>query len=191
MPAKRLIETDRLWIRQWMPSDLRPFCALNTDPVAMKYFPATLTEEESRIQMNLFQNHIDQKGYGFFALERKDTGEFIGFTGLWHPSFTAPFTPCTEIGWRLLPHHWQQGFATEAAKASLQFGFMQLGLSEIVSFTSVHNFKSEQVMQKIGMQKSGMFHHPKISPGHFLEKHVLYQISKEKWHENTTDIRHQ
>jgi [ribosomal protein S5]-alanine N-acetyltransferase len=191
MSVKRWIETERLWIRQWVPTDLAPFSELNADPVAMEYFPATLTGEQSRDQMNTLQNHIEQKGYGFFALEKKDTGQFIGFTGLWHPSFSAFFTPCTEIGWRLLQQHWHQGFASEAAMACLQFGFTQLGLSEIVSFTSIHNHRSERVMQKIGMQKTGFFNHPKLSPGHYLEKHVLYQISKEKWHENTTGIRHQ
>ncbi|MDE3252735.1 MAG: GNAT family N-acetyltransferase [Bacteroidota bacterium] len=189
MSVKPMIETERLWIRQWITADLAPFCRLNGDPVAMEFFPATLTEEQSRDQMNRIRQHINQKGYGFFALERKDTGEFIGFTGLWHPSFTASFTPCTEIGWRILPQHWNQGFATEAAKACLQFGFTRLDLSEIVSFTSVHNHRSEKVMQKIGMQKTLEFNHPKIAPGHYLEKHVLYQISKEKWNENTIDIR--
>lgn len=191
MTARLFIETERLLIRQWIAADLAPFCELNRDPVAMEFFPATLTDEQSRDLMNKIRNHIDQKGYGFFALERKDTGEFIGFTGLWHPSFTAFFTPCTEIGWRLLQDHWHQGFASEAAKACLQFGFTRLGLPEIVSFTSEHNHRSEQVMQKIGMEKTGTFDHPGIAPGYFLEKHVLYQISKEKWNENTTHIRHQ
>lgn len=191
MSAKIFIETERLLIRQWKPADYAPFCSLNGDPVTMEFFPNLFTTEQSRIQMNTIRDHIDQNGYGFFALERKDTHAFIGFTGLWHPGFSAYFTPCTEIGWRLLQEHWQQGFATEAAKACLQFGFTNLDLSEIFSFTSEHNHRSEQVMQKIGMQKTGEFNHPKLTPGHFLEKHVLYQISKEKWHENTTDIRHQ
>lgn len=119
---------------------------------------------------------MEQYGYGFFAVERKDNGEFIGFTGLTHPGFEAEFTPCVEIGWRLSKQNWGQGFATEAAMACLKFGFQELGLNEIYSFTSVHNLRSEQVMKKIGMIKEGYFEHPLMDDGHFLKQHVLYKI---------------
>ncbi len=157
----------------------------------MEFLPAIQTTEQSRAMMETIRKNIDQNGYGLFALQRKDTGTFIGYTGFSHPSFTSYFTPCTEIGWRLHRLHWQQGFATEAAKGCLRFGFATLGLTEILSFTSVHNKRSERVMQNIGMRKTGEFNHPKLAPGHFLEKHVLYQLSKEEWNENTTDIRYQ
>ena len=125
-------------------------------------------------QIQRITKHITEYGYGFFALERKDNGRFIGFTGLSHPGFEAEFTPCVEIGWRLRKENWGEGFATEAAKACLEFGFDSLDLDELYAFTAVQNKPSEKVMQRIGMVKKGYFNHPSINDGSDLKKHVLY-----------------
>ena len=172
------IETERLFLRQWQPSDHESYIAMNLDKEVMEFFPTTLIEEESISHITRTRNHIEEKGYGLFALERKDTNAFIGFTGFSHPKFEADFTPCTEIGWRIAKEYWNLGFATEAAKACLVFGFKKLSLEEIYSFTSVHNKKSEQVMKKIGMKKTGEFNHPLLAQGHYLQKHVLYKIKQ-------------
>jgi len=171
------IETPRLILRQWQLSDHEPYIALNQDADVMEFFPATSTRDETLAQIGRFTDHIEQYGYGFFAVERKDNHEFIGFTGLSHPRFESYFTPCVEIGWRLSKANWNHGFATEAAKACLEYGFDTLGLDEIYSFTSVHNVRSEQVMIKIGMVKQGEFEHPSIAEGHFLRRHVLYKAN--------------
>src|SRR5271154_6121044 len=105
----------------------------------MKYFPSTLTHLESIATIERIEAHYAQYGYGLFAVERKDNNQFIGYTGLWHPTFESFFTPCIEIGWRLSKANWNQGFAQEAARASLKHGFDDLKLPEIYSFTSVHN----------------------------------------------------
>ena len=170
------IETERLILRQWQPSDTVTYGAMNTDQYVMEFFPSILTAEESISHINRMSIHLEERGYGLFAIERKDNHAFIGFTGLWHPTFEASFTPCTEIGWRISKENWNQGFATEAAKACLVFGFEQLSLKEIYSFTSIHNKRSELVMKKIGMQKTGEFDHPNLEKGHFLQKHILYKI---------------
>ncbi len=172
------IETERLYLRQWQPSDTETYVAMNADKEVMEFFPSTLTAEESITHINRMTNHIAEHGYGLFAMERKDNNAFIGFTGLWHPKFEAFFTPCSEIGWRIKKENWNQGFATEAAKACLSFGFEQLKLKEIFSFTSIHNKRSEQVMKKTGMQKIGEFDHPSLSNGHYLQKHILYKTKK-------------
>jgi RimJ/RimL family protein N-acetyltransferase len=172
------IETPRLLLRNWLPVDYEPYIALNADGEVMKFFPSVKTSEETLEQIQRLQGHIDQYGYGFFAVERKDNGRFIGFTGLAHPGFEAEFTPCVEVGWRLSKENWGQGFATEAAVACLDFGFSQLALDEIYSFTAVPNIRSEKVMQKIGMHKAGYFDHPMIAEGHWLRKHVLYKSSR-------------
>ncbi len=172
------IETPRLILRKWQDTDLEPYCQLNMDEDVMEFFPSTSTHEDSLAQVERVSTHINQFGYGFFAVERKDNQQFIGFTGLSHPRFEADFTPCVEIGWRLSKANWGQGFATEAAKACLQFGFNIPGIDEIYSFTSVHNKRSEQVMIKIGMEKTGTFEHPLLAQGHILGEHVLYKIVK-------------
>jgi RimJ/RimL family protein N-acetyltransferase len=141
----------------------------------MEFFPSIKTKKETLAQIERFTQHIIRYGYGFFAVERKDNRQFIGFTGLSNPGFESYFTPCVEIGWRLSKSHWGQGFATEAAEACLEYGFNTLGIKEIYSFTSVHNVRSEQVMIKTGMVKQGFFEHPQIEEGHFLKQHVLYK----------------
>ncbi len=171
------IETPQLIIRQWKASDYEPYIALNQDSDVMKFFPAVSTRDETLAQIEQFTNHIEQYGYGFFAVERKDNHEFIGFTGLSHPRFESYFTPCVETGWRLSKPNWNLGFATEAAKGCLEYGFDAIGLGEIYSFTSVHNKRSERVMLKIGMVKVGEFEHPLIAEGHLLRRHVLYKAN--------------
>jgi [ribosomal protein S5]-alanine N-acetyltransferase len=171
------IETPRLILRQWTEADHEPFIQLNLDRAVMEFFPYTLTRDESIGQIARITTHIDQYGYGLFAVERKDNRQFIGFTGLSHAQFESYFTPCVEIGWRLSKENWNHGFATEAAKACLKLGLHTLELSGIYSFTSIHNLRSEQVMVKIGMRKIGLFEHPMIKEGHFLKKHVLYKTN--------------
>ena len=176
MNAKIFIETERLYLRQWQPGDEVMYIEMNQDNEVMDFFPSTLTAEQSLQHIGRITEHIDNFGYGLFAVEKKDDHSFIGFTGFSHPAFKADFTPCTEIGWRLARAYWNQGFATEAAKACLLFGFAKLSLKEIYSFTAVHNIRSEKVIKKIGMQKTGEFEHPLLEEGHRLKKHVLYKI---------------
>ena len=116
-------------------------------------------------------------------MERLDTGGFIGFTGLSAPSFEAPFTPAVEVGWRLAPDAWGNGFATEAAEAALRFGFETIGLDEIVSFTVPANVRSRAVMERLGMTHdlADDFDHPRFPEGHRLRRHVLYRLDRATW----------
>ncbi|MFY8005313.1 MAG: GNAT family N-acetyltransferase [Chitinophagaceae bacterium] len=173
-----VIATPRLFLRKWRTTDVSIYIEMNQNKEVMQFFPGFYTKEETMQQLQRTQETMQTHGYGLYALERRDTGEFIGFTGFAHPRFQSHFTPCVEIGWRIHQQHWQLGFATEAAKACLQYGFNELGFSTVYSFTSIHNLPSERVMQKIGMQKQGFFNHPFLADGHKLQLHVLYKISK-------------
>lgn len=177
------LESARLILRQWRDDDLTEFAALCADEQVMRYFPALLTRLESAALIGRIRGHFNEYGFGLWALERKDTGAFIGFTGLGHVSFEAPFTPAVEIGWRLARRHWGLGFASEAAWTSLRAAFSQLGLDEVVSFTAQTNEPSKKVMQAIGMQRDpfGDFDHPRLPPGHELERQVLYRINRDQW----------
>lgn len=179
-----MIETPRLILRRWRPEDLEPYAALNADPEVMRYFPATLSLEETRANLKLIEEKFEKQGFSFFATELKSTGEMIGFVGLNIPGFEAHFTPCVEIGWRLARKHWGQGYATEGALASLRYGFETLGLGEIVSFTAVQNAPSRRVMEKIGMRQDpgGDFDHPRVPEGHPLRRHVLYRLTPRQTH---------
>lgn len=177
------LTTDRLLLRQWRESDREPFAAMNADPAVMEHFPALQTREQSDALIDRNRPAIEERGWGLWALEVRDTGEFIGFTGLSVPSFEAHFMPAVEIGWRLIKGAWGNGYATEAARASLAYGFGPAGLDEIVSFTTTTNLPSQRVMQRIGMthDDAGDFDHVRLPAGHRLQRHVLYRISRAQW----------
>ncbi len=172
------LESYRLLLCKWKAEDRDPFAALNADERVMRYFPSLLTHAESEAMLERNTAHFARHGFGLWAAELKATGEFAGFIGLSVPQFDAHFMPCVEIGWRLAARFWSQGLATDGAQAVLRFGFEELGLEEIVSFTAVENRASRRVMEKIGMVRDadGDFDHPSLPEGHALRRHVLYRI---------------
>lgn len=175
------IETSRLLLRGWRDADREPFARITADPRVMEFFPAPLTRAESDAMVDRAQANLVRDGFTLFAAELRRTGEFIGFIGLSRPGFEAHFTPCVEIGWRLAAGHWNQGFATEGARAVLRFGFVEVGLEEIVSFTVPANLPSRRVMEKLGMthRPDDDFDHPRLPAGHPLRRHVLYRLRRE------------
>lgn len=177
------LESARLLMRQWRDEDLPAFAAMCADPQVMRYFPARLSRLESAALIGRIRGHFAEYGFGLWALERKDTGEFIGLTGLMHVGFDAPFVPAVEIGWRLAREHWGLGFASEAAWTALRCAFDRLALDQVVAFTTHSNLPSQKVMQAIGMHPDplGDFEHPRLEPGDALRPHVLYRISREQW----------
>jgi ribosomal-protein-alanine N-acetyltransferase len=172
MPA-----TERLILRAWRDEDVAPFAALNGDQTAMRFMPSVMTVEETRAMVERIQAHFDAHGFGLWAVEALGVAPFIGFVGLNTPTFEAHFTPCVEIGWRLAPAFWGKGYATEAAAAALRFGFDNLNLDQIVSFTVPANKPSWSVMERIGMARDPAedFDHPRLAEGHPLRRHILYR----------------
>ena len=176
------LESDRLRLRQWQAADLPAFAEKGADPVVMEHFPARLDRERSDALALRFKAMIDDRGWGVWALERKAGGEFIGFVGLNIPSDELPFSPCVEIAWRLAQGYWHQGYASEAARVALRFGFVELDLEEIVAFTSLGNLRSQAVMARLGMRRSPEnFQHPALPEGHPLREHCLYRLARGEW----------
>lgn len=177
---KNFIETERLILRQWKESDRDVFAELNGSHENMAFFPRPFTREESDAFIDKTISLINQNGFGLFAVEIKETSEFIGFTGLNRPTYQTHFTPCVEIGWRIHQRFWGKGYATEAALGVLDFAFQELKLEEVVSFTSHLNIPSIKVMERIGMihDPKGDFNHPNVEEGHKLRPHTLYRIKK-------------
>jgi len=124
------------------------------------------------------QSFIEERGWGPWAVELKDTREFVGMVGLYIPSKELPFSPCVEVLWRLAFDHWGKGYATEAAKEALRIGFEVLELPEIVSFAVVHNRRSRAVMKRLGMRESGTFEHPSLPPDSNLRLHCVYRLTR-------------
>jgi len=176
------VETGRLFPRQWRSSDRLPFADINADQAVMRYFPSTLSRQESDAMADLCESLIEQRGWGFWAVEAKADKCFIGFVGLHVPTAELPFSPCVEIGWRLSSLYWGWGYATEAANAALQVAFDMLKLKEIVAFTAVGNVRSRAVMKCLGMTESAStFKRPVVPVNSWLREHCLYRISHEQW----------
>lgn len=162
MPRPAELITPRLTLRQWRQSDLEPFAAMNADADVMRYYPATWSREQSDAFAQQVMRLIDERGWSFWAVEERESGRFIGFIGLHTPSNDLPFAPCVEVGWRLGKSHWGRGYGAEAARAAITFGFEQLGLTELIAFTSIGNVRSRAVMERLGMNVAGEFDHPDV-----------------------------
>lgn len=171
--------TARLVLRPWRDDDLPAFRALNADTRVMEFMPRCLTADESDAHAAAIRQKTAEHGIGFWAIEVPGVAPFIGFTGLTIPSFSAHFTPCVEIGWRLAAAYWGQGYATEAARAALDFGFSTLGAAQIVALTATGNLRSRRVMERLHMSydPADDFDHPQLAPNHRLLQHVLYRVN--------------
>lgn len=176
-----MLQTKRLILRQWTKGDFPPFADMCQDEDVMEFFPKLQTPEQSYATGKKIQSLIDDRGWGFWAVEIPNEYKFIGFVGLHIPD-NMPFSPCVEIGWRLAKEYWGHGYATEAAQEALRYAFTTLHLQEVVSFTTVSNLRSQAVMKKIGMSNSdNNFMHPDIDSTHHQCEHVLYKITKGEW----------
>ena len=179
-PPSVVLRTPRLILRHWCQADRGPFAAMNADPAVMAWFPATLTTAESDALADTIEANTAARGFGLWALEIPCVVPFAGYVGLSVPTFTAPFMPCVEIGWRLAAAHWGHGYATEAARAVLDHAWDAVGLDEAVSFTTAGNARSRAVMERLGMRRDPAddFDHPRLAAGHPLRPHVLYRIRR-------------
>ena len=179
-----MLETERLRLRQWKDEDYPVYARLNADPMVMRYFPSTLSTQESHEQADKLRSLITERGWGVWVVELKASGEFIGISGLHTQAGDSgiPHAPLTEIVWRILAANWGKGYAPEAARRVLQFAFEELALDAVYSFTAQVNAPSQRVMVKVGMDNTGdEFNHPKLKNGHELERHCLYVLTKERW----------
>lgn len=178
-----VIKTKRLLLRTWEEGDLAPMIAINQDPKVMEHFPALLSPGETKQLIDKINNHYGENGYTLYAVELKNAEEMIGFLGLLNVGFEAHFTPAVEIGWRLAYAHWSKGYASEAARAVLDYAFAELKLKEVVSFTAACNERSIKLMERIGLkrQMNGDFSHTKLPKDHRLSRHVLYRLSRDDY----------
>ena len=178
------METQRLRLRQWKAEDRETFRLMGSDPEVMRYFPARLSEKEADDLAQRISDLIDRQGWGFWAVEIKETSTFIGMVGLHRQEKSSgiPETPFVEIGWRLARPYWGNGYASEAARAALRYAFDTLNCTKVFAFTACINKPSLRVMSKLGMKDSGLdFDHPKVPQGHPVQRHSLYVVEREDW----------
>jgi RimJ/RimL family protein N-acetyltransferase len=176
-----MIKTNRLLLRAWKESDLAPYAELNRDPQVRHYFPTLLTREESDAEVSRFQQRHQREGFCLFAAELRATQTFIGFIGIQTMHFAVPNLPqpAVEVGWRLARAHWNQGLATEGARAVLDYAFTVVGLKQVVAIASPENARSRRVIERLDMSHVPAldFDYPGLPDGHWLQPHVLYTIA--------------
>lgn len=160
-----------------------PFAEMSEDADVMKYLRPLATRDASDAWIDFQISHQSSHGFCLWAVESKASGMFMGAAGLLRIGFVARFTPAVEVGWRLARQFWGQGFAAEAAQASLQFGFEQIHLTEIVAHASIKNVRSRRLMAKLGMfhDSAEDFDHPRISDSDSLQRQVLYRLTRDTW----------
>jgi RimJ/RimL family protein N-acetyltransferase len=178
-----VIRTERLLLRRWRDDDRAPFAAMNADPDVVEHLQGPMSRERSDDFIDRIESHWEEHGWGLWAAEVPGTVPFIGYVGLWPADYLVP--GMVEVGWRLARAHWGNGYATEAAREALRFGFTEVGLAEIVSFTVPQNERSWRVMERIGLVRdpAGDFDHPRVDPVAYphLVRHVLYRLGRETW----------
>jgi RimJ/RimL family protein N-acetyltransferase len=162
--SRPTLKTERLLLRPWRAAaDLDALAAMNADAEVMRWVAPNrpLSRAESADLLDRIVRHWDEHGFGLWAVEPRD-GEAgcIGFAGLAIPSFLPAVLPAVEVGWRLAPAWWGRGYATEAARASVDFGFARLGLRRIVSVIEEHNARSLAVAERLGMRRGADRLHP-------------------------------
>lgn len=164
-------------MRGWSDEDVHSWAEMNADPRVMEHFVSTIPRDQSYESAARLRREVEENGYGWFVLERKERPGFAGVLALCDVRWEAPFEPKREIGWRLPLASWGAGRATEAARALLEYAFTDLKWSEVVAFTAARNRRSRRVMEKLGMthDSSEDFDHPRVPEGHPIRRHVLYR----------------
>jgi RimJ/RimL family protein N-acetyltransferase len=177
-PAGPVVNTARLILRPFSDGDRAPFAELNVHPLVVDSLGRSPTRAESDELIDGIRDEMCREGWGVWAVEVGGGPAFVGMVGLHRVNEALPPAPAVEIAWRLHPDHWGRGYATEAATASVRFGFERAGLPEIVAFTTTRNLRSQAVMERIGMMHdpSADFDHPSFSEGSPYRRHVLYRL---------------
>ncbi len=171
-----MIDTERLVLRRWEDRDRPIFYRHCADPEVMRHFPATLTPPEVDAAIARQDGFQASHGYCFWVVEAKDSGDMIGFCGLKPGAEGTPLEGGVEIGWRFGREHWGRGLATEAAIASLDWGFAHVPVDRIGAITAATNSRSWRLMERIGMVRAPDqdFDHPAVPDDSPLRRHLTY-----------------
>lgn len=172
------LRTERLLLRAWRDEDLQPFAEMGADPEVMRYYSSALKRDQSAARVRKYLVEWGTQGLGKWAVEIPGVTPFAGAVGLSRVNFNVHFAPAVEVGWRIARPFWGQGYATEAARAALDWAFWPLDLHQVVAYTPLANSRSIRVMKKLRMRYAGDFDHPAVFAAH-LRKHVVYVISRE------------
>ena len=184
------LETERLILREWREADIDPFHAICSDPLVMATLGPLLTRVEVAALIARMQRLQSELGHCFWAMERKDDRQLIGWCGVIRGSLATPIAAMLEAGWRMTPAAWGKGYVTEAAIASVQWAFDHQDDDAVWAITTTENRASRAAMERLGMEYlPGLdFDHPKLAADSPLLSHVTYRIKRNLWAGNRTLI---
>jgi RimJ/RimL family protein N-acetyltransferase len=176
------IETERLLLRSWREADRVPFAAICADPKVMATLGPVMGRTESDALLLRVEAIEAEQGHTFWAIERKDDAAMLGWCGVIRGN-AGPIEGKAEIGWRLAHEAWGKGYATEAARASLDWLFANLPDESAWAITHTGNQRSRAVMERLGMHHHPEldFDHPRITEGDPLRPHVTYFLARAEW----------
>ncbi|MBK6331714.1 MAG: GNAT family N-acetyltransferase [Bacteroidetes bacterium] len=173
-----LFTSERLGFRNWHLSDIDKMQKINADEKVMEFFPNIPTREQTEEFIKRMKKQYKNKGFCYFAVDKLDDNEFLGFIGLSEQNYEADFTPCVDIGWRIKSSEWNKGFASEGAKKCIDYALNILKLEKVYSIAPKINTKSEHIMIKIGLKKQYEFEHALLTNNDRLKTCVLYKTEK-------------
>ena len=182
MTGTTTLFTDRIQLRPWKDEDYTPFYAMSSDPRVHEFLPQFPDRKACDSFLDGFREDFSRRGWGFWALEHKESGTFMGTAGMHEPGPEFGVgRPCVEMGWRLAPAFWGKGFATEAAREVIRFAFTVAGLPQLVSFVAVANRRSIAVMERLGMELEKEFDLLVFPAGDPLRRSYLYRLDRTRW----------
>lgn len=176
---KYIFTSDRLGFRNWELTDIDEMYQINSDEKVMEFFPSVSTKQQTTDFVERMNSQFADKGFCYFAVDKLENNEFIGFIGLSEQTYEADFTPCVDIGWRIKRSEWNKGYATEGAKKCLDYALKDLKLDNVFSIAPKINTKSEHIMTKIGLKKQYEFQHSLLTNNEQLKTCVLYRTEWE------------
>lgn len=179
----RYIKTKRLNLRSWKEDDVIPFLKSTQDRDTIQYFPHMMTIKEAREFVKESSASVVDRGFGLFAVERRDTKAFIGVAGIRvkqfdekrYESHMHTMFPCIEVFVMLQKKFWNQGFATEALNGVIKFTEKKTDIREVYAFTSNRNLPAQNVVDKLGMYKIGTFKHKQFVNGHSKQEFIIFK----------------
>jgi RimJ/RimL family protein N-acetyltransferase len=170
-------------LRPWREADVEAWVAMNSDPQVMEFFPGIDARVDLEATAERLRARLERDGYGWWIAELRESGAFAGVLALQDVPADLPVASAIEIGWRLVPEFWGNGYATEGAHALLEFAFAQLEQQEVVALTAAINRRSQRVMERLHMRRVPQddFDHPRVPEGHRVRPHVLYRVTRSAW----------